>query len=43
MSDVYKALEETRSSRMMHVMGHGAGASLEADTYLAADELIEDK
>lgn len=40
MSDVSKALEDTRSSRMKNVMG---GASLEADIYLAADELIEDK
>ena len=37
MSDVSKALD---SSRMKNVMG---GASLEADIYLAADELIEDK
>ena len=34
MSDVSKALEDTRSSRMKSVMG---GASLEADIYLAAD------
>ena len=40
MSDASKALEDTRSSRMKNVMG---GASLEADIYLAADELIEDK
>ena len=40
MSDVSKALEDTRSSRMKNVMG---GTSLEADIYLAADELIEDK
>ena len=41
MSDVSKALEDTRSSRMKNVIG--GGTSLEADIYLAADELIEDK
>ena len=41
MSDVSKALEDTRSSRMKNVVG--GSSSLEADIYLAADELIEDK
>ena len=40
MSDVAKAVDDTRSSRMKNVMG---GTSPEADIYLAADELIEDK
>ena len=50
MSDVVKALDETRSSRMKNVIcggsspaGVGGGSMLEADIYLAADELIEDK
>ena len=50
MSDVVKALDETRSSRMKNVICGGSspagvvgGSMLEADIYLAADELIEDK
>ena len=46
MSDVVKALDETRSSRIKNVIcggGGGVTSSLEADIYLAADDLIEDK
>ena len=45
MTDVAKALDETRSSgsRIQHVIGGGSSPPLEADIYLAADDLTDEK